>query len=85
MRIGPKKYATTAAAAVVAVTGLMATAGTAHADGPQNIRGTQPGNADLSHVRGAVSVRRSLTVPRPATIQPPSQTHRSDSEILLEY
>ncbi|MEV2190837.1 hypothetical protein AB0I02_07465 [Streptomyces phaeochromogenes] len=42
MRIGPKKYATTAAAAVVAVTGLMATAGTAHADGPQNIRGTQP-------------------------------------------
>lgn len=38
-----------------------------------------------SHVRGAASVRPSLTMFRPATLQPPGQRHRSDSEVLLEY
>jgi hypothetical protein len=42
-------------------------------------------SAALSHVRGAVSVRPPPITPRPATLQPPTETRRSDTEILLEY
>ncbi len=41
--------------------------------------------AAWSHVRGTASVKPPQTTPRPTTLPPPSETHRSASEILLEY
>ncbi|CAM5390524.1 hypothetical protein SHIRM173S_02633 [Streptomyces hirsutus] len=41
--------------------------------------------AALSHDRGAVSVRPPPHDRSPATLQPPGETRRSDSKVLLEY
>ncbi|EKX63236.1 hypothetical protein STRIP9103_00353 [Streptomyces ipomoeae 91-03] len=63
----------------------------AQSDHPGDIAIAAPKNCRLRSPRrdrsttSAAHRRPLLTAPRPATLQQPSETRRSDSEILLEY